>query len=329
MTNRILLWSKLFVLSSTRHVDASAQAARFSLKFSGCRKLSCFVVVPIFFVLFGLHPSTASASATNPGTLSLRSPQNFDGQPSSFTSLRGKSPVGQSGVFVSPLSRGEMDLSYLGWWVEKSKPKKVAQIDPKTGLPPPMSAKSVPPVEWPLVLLQGFSGMVVGAFGSFMMQALIDLALAPTITDQASFETSGLISNLATLLVMPWVIGGTVYGLGQLSNNYTSSFWWALIGAYVGQGVAFTVGLLLNYLDTTEGQPTSRLIRFLLDGLLIGIGSVLFYTLFRRSRGTFQQIGSLMHFRNGQMVWGLPLPVVSQPQPGETSVSVPILTGTF
>ncbi|TNE49048.1 MAG: hypothetical protein EP343_14360 [Deltaproteobacteria bacterium] len=232
----------------------------------------------------------------------------------------------------APGTKGTMaplPLSYMGWWAKEGQSTRLAQIDPKTGLPPPVSESSVPPVEWPLVLLQGFSAVVVGAFGSFMVQALIDLALAPTIQTTADIETSGLVSNISTLLIMPWVIGATVYGLGQLSNNYTASFWWALAGAYVGQGVAFGVGLLLNYLDTSEKKNTSRLVRFLLDGLLIGVGSVLMYTLFRRSKGTFQQIGTLMRYQDGKVAWGLPIPLVTQPQPNETLVTVPILAGQF
>ncbi len=242
-----------------------------------------------------------------------------------------KSQDFQSDTLVSdPLgSMSLLPLSYMGWWGKDCQASRLAQVDPKTGLPPPLSASAVPPVEWPLVLLQGFSAVVVGAFGSFMVQALIDLALAPTIQTTADIETSGLVSNISTLLIMPWIIGATVYGLGQLSNNYTASFWWALAGAYVGQGVAFGVGLLLNYLDTSDRKNTSRLIRFLLDGLLMGVGSVLLYTLFRRSKGTFQQIGTLVRYQDGKVAWGLPIPVVTRPQPNETLVTVPILAGQF
>lgn len=203
-----------------------------------------------------------------------------------------------------------------------------ASIDPS--LPPPLSTVSVPPVEWPLVLLQGFSGMIVAGVTSFLLQTLVDLVVIGPLITAEDLEKSGIISTVVVLAVVPWLVAGTVYGLGQLSNNYRGSFWWALIGAYVGEGIAFGLGLLLNSIDTSDRKNISRLVRFLLDGLLIGVGSVLFYTLFRSSTGSFVRIGSLLQRQEGgRWAWGVPLPRVSQHENGETMVSFPVFSGRF
>ncbi len=239
------------------------------------------------------------------------------------------------GIFVASLSQREADpsmmpASSMGWLQGGVRqPVNSNTLDPS--LPVPLSKATAPSVEWPLVVLQGFSGMIVAGVSSYLLQTLVDLSIVgPVLSERSAtdFQTAGIVGTLVTSAVIPWIIGGTVYALGRLSNNYRSSFWWALLGAYLGEGVAMGVGLLLNAIDQSEGRSTSRLIRFLLDGLLVGVGSVLFYTLFRYPLGNVQQIGSLLQYNHGSWAWGLPLPRLSSVS-NNTTVSIPVLSGRF
>jgi hypothetical protein len=187
-----------------------------------------------------------------------------------------------------------------------------------------------PPLEWPVILLQVFSGAVVASVSSFLTQTLVDaaqLGSATTLTDEER-QTGSYIRSAIVLTVVPWPVALTIYGLGRVSNNYYGSYWWALAGSYAGELVAFGLNLLFTSIDQSKDQEISRLVAFLLDGLLTAIGGTLLYTLFRKQYKGIQQIGSLIQFRDKQWTWGIPLPKLVQTRE-QTIVSVPVLSGRF
>ena len=241
--------------------------------------------------------------------------------------------LGSSSVWASSpspnLERVALPVSSVGWLMDTTAGKPAA--GGASDLPAPMSQGTRPPIEWSLAVFQTFSGMIVAGVSSFVVQTIVELAIVGPAQVNVQAETSalsGIVGTLVSLATIPWLVAGTVYGLGRLSNNYRSSFWWSLLGAYVGEAVALGVGLLINFVDQSESKSTSRLLRFLLDGLFIGFGTVLFYTLFRYSVGNFQQIGALIQYRQGVWSWGVPLPHISQYN-DTTTVSVPVLSGSF
>lgn len=202
---------------------------------------------------------------------------------------------------------------------------------------PMQDGKASPPMEWPLILLEFFSGGIVAGFGSVLLQSLIDISTGLNVEGRnltkeelaQELATAATIRGVVVFTVIPWAVALTVWGIGTRSNNYTGNYWWALLGAYAGQLLSLGSGLLLNALDTTETKEVSRIISFLLDGFLTAFGSILLYNLLRKPFKGIQQIGSLMRYDKGQWQVGIPLPMVSANRQQGVTVFAPVLSGQF
>ena len=212
---------------------------------------------------------------------------------------------------------------------------RLAQQNSKTNADPPLKGETIqdadpaPPSEWALALFQGFSGVIVAVVASFAIQSLFEAVLvstSPTIERQtiASFAYTG-----TNLVVIPWIVAGTVYGLGRLSNNYSVSFWWLLVGAYAGQLLSSGIGLLATFASGENNRfAVARIITLFSDGLLTAGGALLFYLLFRKAHTDIQAFGSLFSHHDGRWRIGIPIPRIQHSDEG-VACSLPLLSGSF
>jgi hypothetical protein len=212
---------------------------------------------------------------------------------------------------------------------------RLAQDNPKTNIDPPLKGETIqdadpaPPSEWALALFQGFSGVIVAVVASFAIQSLFEAVIVstnPTIERQtiASFAYTG-----TNLVVIPWIVAGTIFGLGRLSNNYSVSFWWVLLGAYAGQLLSSGIGLLATFASGENNRfAVARIITLFSDGLLTAGGALLFYLLFRKAHTDIQAFGSLFSHHDGHWRIGIPLPRIQHSDEG-IACSLPLLSGSF
>jgi hypothetical protein len=119
--------------------------------------------------------------------------------------------------------------------------------------------------------------------------------------------------------------------IGSLSANYEGSFWWALLGAYLGQSLSFGLGQLASALDQTNNKEPSRMFRLFGDGLLTSLGAVLLYNIFRKAYPGVRHYGSLLHWKQGHFRWGLPLPLLlpSPASPRQPTLQLTLFSGSF
>ncbi|MCB9639648.1 MAG: hypothetical protein H6727_12210 [Myxococcales bacterium] len=190
--------------------------------------------------------------------------------------------------------------------------------------------KEALPSEWPLALLMGFSGVIVSVVVSYVSQAVIEAAMvspsSPTVESRLNASLAYTSINIA---LIPWVVAGTMYGLSRLSNNYRSNFWWMLLGAYIGQVTSAGIGLLATFLGSgTERFTVARIVTLFADGLLAAAGALLAYLLVRKPYEEVETLGTLIHYKDGKMRWGVPLPMVTR-EGNDQRVMVSLFAGRF
>ena len=184
------------------------------------------------------------------------------------------------------------------------------------------------PLDWPIILLQGFSGSIVGSVAHLIFQSIFQ---AIFINEKSSLDDLNMtifLSTSVTFGIVPWLTALSVYALAPFIYAYHGSYWWALIGAYVGGGVSFALGQLVYYADSSRLKSVAIPMQVLFNGLFMGIGSVLFFTLFRRPFKDIIQLGSLLNFSGNRFSWGVPLPL-AMGEKEHLKVSFSLLSGHF
>jgi hypothetical protein len=184
------------------------------------------------------------------------------------------------------------------------------------------------PMEWPLIALQGFSGMIVATVSSILLRYVLEFAIIGSNITNENIRIASLSAGIISLAVTPWIVSGTVYGVGRLSHNYEGHFWWALLGAYAGEALAFGLAQLMRELDTSPNKDISRILTFIFEGLLTSVGTVIFYVLFRRANADIIHIGSLLNLECGRWRWGIPLPQIARWE-NQTTTSIALISGRF
>lgn len=180
--------------------------------------------------------------------------------------------------------------------------------------------------DWGIFALQGFSGLVTGAFGAFVLHTLIDTLFITSQADKSVLEAGGLIKNSVVLLTIPWAVSAVVSMIGNLSQTHEGSYWWALAGAFAGGAVSFGVNLGLE--RSGMDFVSISVLQFLSNGVLMVAGSMLFYYLFRKQRAGLIRLGSLVQVQDGRLSFGVPIPMLHTTTEG-SRLSLPLLQGRF
>lgn len=182
--------------------------------------------------------------------------------------------------------------------------------------------------EWGLMLLQTFAGGVVATVSSVLSQEISNTLIFGTNVTAEKVSLASLVSSVIGLALVPWFVALTVYGIGRVSNTNEGSFWWTLLGAYLGSLASFGLGRLAQSLDPSPGKDTARPIRHALDGVLLVLGAMIFHTAFLRPYGDVIHLGSLLQWRKGSVHWGVPVATFAQ-EGGHSTVQLSLLQGRF
>ncbi len=183
-----------------------------------------------------------------------------------------------------------------------------------------------PPLDWSIILFQSFSSTIAASVSHLLLQTVLQ---AIFIKEDSSPETVNAVLwgvSMTTFAIVPWLTALSVSIFSPFIYGYYSSFWWALVGAYIGAGASFAFGTLLFYLDTSPRKNIAIPFQILFNGLFMGLTSVLFFTLFRRPYKDIIQLGSLLQFSKDSIRWGIPIP---QYHPQKATLFIPILSGSF
>ncbi len=186
--------------------------------------------------------------------------------------------------------------------------------------------QSSPPMEWGLLTLMWFSGGILATVSRFLITSLLEIVILAPNPDQRDLHL--ILSSVMVLGGVPWIVSGSLYGLSFLSNNYRSSFWWMLLGAYSGQAVSFGLNLLFLSIDRTPTKSIAFFLGLLTDGVLVATGTVLFYALFRKPFGQVVHIGGLINYTDGKFKPGLPT-ITPYTDGRGTGVNISIIRGRF